>query len=107
MVSKVLVKADFKVELLEGNASMLDGKGFVDKLDSEYWSWSIDRSRFFNTLENKYQAVCTREVSHQAYAPCPIVLDTIWKGSSQGSGASCECTTIDSAGNRSLWSSYL
>ena len=97
MLSKVLVKADLKVELLEGNTSMLDCKGFVDEFDSKDWSWSIYGSRFFDTLGNEYQAVCTRKVSYQAYAPCPIVLDTMWKGSSLGSGASCECTTIGSA----------
>ena len=32
--------------------------------------------------------------ANHAYAPCPIVLETIRKGSSVGSGANCECAII-------------
>ena len=72
MLSKVLVQADLKVELLEGNASMLDGKGFVDKLDSEDWSWSIYRSRLFDALDNEYQAVCTRKSLTKRMRPAQL-----------------------------------
>ena len=90
MITKMLVKGYLKVELLESDAPVSDGEGLVDEFDGENGGWSIRRSRLLDTLENEHEVIHGKDISYQAYAPCPIVLDTIWKGTSLGSGASCE-----------------
>ena len=65
----------------------------MDELDGEYLriAWY---STFFDALIVSGRFSEQYEVAYQAYAPCPMVLETISKGSSVGRGANCECAIM-------------
>ena len=65
----------------------------VDELDGE--NLRIARySTFFYALIVSASVSEQDEVAYQAYAPCPMVLETTSKGSSLGRGANCECAIM-------------
>lgn len=77
---------------------MARGIIFVDVFDGEDGIVRVQGTGFFDAEKGK-----TRQkifpgtpscATYQAYAPWPIVLETIRKGTSLGSGANCECCMV-------------
>lgn len=80
---------DFQVELLRSDATMTDSKIFMDKFDRKERFMRLDWDGFLDATEVRMVTMqCRPHKPYQAYAPCPMVLDTIRKGSSWGNGAS-------------------
>lgn len=88
------MKVYLQIELLLRETTMADSKLLVNEFDGKDRLGSMERCCFLDALNDEASAIaCTQEMSsptNQAYAPCPIVFETIRKGSSLGNGASCE-----------------
>lgn len=91
-----------QLQLSGADLAVARGVIFVDVLDGEDGVVRVQRAGFFDTNRVKTrQYYFPRDVgghlTHQAYAPWPIVLETMRKGTSFGSGANCECCIVGSA----------
>ena len=64
--------------------------GFVYELDREYRSGISWRNGLFYSAVIQHRFFQVPMKTHDAYAPLPIVLETIRKGKSRGNGSSCD-----------------
>jgi len=83
------------LELLLLNPAILLRKTLVDELDSKDWRFRAVRGGLFDAAFSRQPETIliwrlANSYDYHAYAPEPIVLDTIRNGTCVGSGASCE-----------------
>ena len=88
------MKANLQIKLFDSKTAMTNGKVLVNEFDSEdlpgvdEWTSFLDASEV--SLHAHVKGGGVQMAAHHAYAPCPMVFETIRKGSSLGRGASCE-----------------
>ena len=94
MLLKMFVKANLQVKLFLRQTAMAYCKILVDEFDCEDWFGGMEWCCFLDAESDvlvQYSEYSGSAVpTNHAYAPDPIVLETIRNGSSLGSGANCE-----------------
>lgn len=96
MNTDMLVQGDLHLQLLLLDAAIFKGIVLVDEFDRENRFGGVQRSGFLDAVKlsamaEKLEHKSGQRMYYQAYAPEPMVRDTSRKGTSEGSGSSCEC----------------